>query len=66
MTFGVEEQVAFASRQVPLRPGDVIATGTPAGSGFRDGRYLQPGDVVEITGSGLGTQRTVVVDEPTP
>ncbi|WCB95276.1 hypothetical protein DSM104299_04019 [Baekduia alba] len=60
MTFGIEEQIAFASRQVPLRPGDVIATGTPAGSGFRDGRYLQPGDVVEAGGDGLGAQRTAV------
>ena len=39
-----------------LLPGDVIATGTPAGVG-----PLQPGDVVEVVVNGVGTLRNPVV-----
>jgi 2-keto-4-pentenoate hydratase/2-oxohepta-3-ene-1,7-dioic acid hydratase in catechol pathway len=40
-----------------LEPGDVIATGTPAGvgMGFSPPRYLKPGDVVAITIDPIGT-----------
>ena len=40
-----------------LEPGDVIATGTPAGVGigFTPPRYLRPGDVVSVSIDGLGT-----------
>lgn len=45
-----------------LTPGDVIATGTPAGVGnSRDPKlFLQPGDVVEVEIDGLGTLRNPV------
>jgi 2-keto-4-pentenoate hydratase/2-oxohepta-3-ene-1,7-dioic acid hydratase in catechol pathway len=46
MLFGVAEQIEFLSAVVPLLPGDVISTGTPAGVGFARGRFLRPGDVV--------------------
>jgi 2-keto-4-pentenoate hydratase/2-oxohepta-3-ene-1,7-dioic acid hydratase in catechol pathway len=46
MLFGVAEQIEFLSAVVPLLPGDVISTGTPAGVGFARGRFLCPGDVV--------------------
>jgi 2,4-didehydro-3-deoxy-L-rhamnonate hydrolase len=44
-----------------LEPGDIINTGTPAGvgMGLTPPRYLQPGDVMELTIDGLGTQRQV-------
>ena len=61
MIFGVPELIAHISAITPLRPGDLILTGSPAGNGGHHGRYLQPGDVMEATITGdtvdLGTQR---------
>ena len=54
MVFGVAELVAAASRLTTLEPGDVIATGTPAGTGAGHGVYLRPGDRVEVCIDGLG------------
>lgn len=54
MIFGVAEQIAYLSRHVTLRPGDVIATGTPAGVGRPRGIFLEPGDRVRIVVEGLG------------
>jgi 2-keto-4-pentenoate hydratase/2-oxohepta-3-ene-1,7-dioic acid hydratase in catechol pathway len=62
MVFGVAEQIAFLSSIVPLVPGDVICTGTPAGTGHERGHYLQPGDVVTASIEGLGTLENRVVD----
>ena len=38
-----------------LRPGDIIATGTPAGVGAAKGRFLRDGETVEVEIDGLGT-----------
>ena len=59
MVFGVAEVVAYISQFTTLRPGDVIATGTPGGSGhFRNPkRYLQDGDVLVTRIAGLGECR---------
>ena len=46
MLFSVAEQIEYLSAIVPLLPGDVISTGTPAGVGFARDRFLQPGEVV--------------------
>ncbi len=43
-----------------LYPGDVIATGTPAGTGAERGEFLKPGDVVEIELEGVGTLTTPI------
>lgn len=48
MVFSVAEQVAYISTRVAIRPGDLIATGTPAGVGKARGRALRPGDQLEI------------------
>jgi 2-keto-4-pentenoate hydratase/2-oxohepta-3-ene-1,7-dioic acid hydratase in catechol pathway len=50
---------------VTLEPGDVVATGTPAGVGFvrRPPRYLQPGDTVRIEIERLGALENPVVAE---
>jgi 2-keto-4-pentenoate hydratase/2-oxohepta-3-ene-1,7-dioic acid hydratase in catechol pathway len=53
--FGVAECVAWLSRTMTLLPGDIIATGTPAGVGASKGRFLRDGDTVEIEVDGLGT-----------
>ena len=58
MVFGVPKLISFISHIMTLLPGDVIATGTPAGIG-----PMLPGDVVEIVVEGIGTLRNrVVVD----
>jgi 2-keto-4-pentenoate hydratase/2-oxohepta-3-ene-1,7-dioic acid hydratase in catechol pathway len=48
LIFSVAEQVAHLSSRLTLRPGDVIATGTPAGCGAARGRYLKSGDRVRV------------------
>jgi 2,4-diketo-3-deoxy-L-fuconate hydrolase len=55
--------VAYVSRFMSLRAGDVLSTGTPAGvaHGMKPPRYLQPGDVVEMGITGLGVQTNRVV-----
>ena len=64
MIFTVGALVAYVSRFMSLRVGDLISTGTPAGvgHGFKPPRYLQPGDVVEMGITGLGTQRHTTVE----
>lgn len=61
MIFGYEAQIAYLSRHVTLFPGDVIATGTPAGCGMPAGTFLKSGDVVRIKISGLGELRNPVI-----
>lgn len=62
MIFSVAEIVAYMSRFMELLPGDIIATGTPEGVGMGQSpqRWLQPGDVMEVSVEGLGTQRQEV------
>jgi 2-keto-4-pentenoate hydratase/2-oxohepta-3-ene-1,7-dioic acid hydratase in catechol pathway len=64
MIFSVASLIAYVSRFMSLRAGDVISTGTPAGVGHgaKPPRYLQPGDVVEMGITGLGTQRHKIID----
>jgi 2-keto-4-pentenoate hydratase/2-oxohepta-3-ene-1,7-dioic acid hydratase in catechol pathway len=64
MIFAVAALVAYVSRFMSLRAGDLISTGTPAGvgHGFKPPRYLQPGDVVELGIAGLGVQHHRVVE----
>lgn len=61
MIFDVAAIVAAASEITPLRPGDLVLTGSPAGNGMARGRLLRAGDVMEGTITGLGAQRTRVV-----
>jgi 2-keto-4-pentenoate hydratase/2-oxohepta-3-ene-1,7-dioic acid hydratase in catechol pathway len=63
MIFSVAETVAFLSSLMTLEPGDLIATGTPAGVGFarKPPLWLKDGDVVEIEIEGLGALRNPVV-----
>jgi 2-keto-4-pentenoate hydratase/2-oxohepta-3-ene-1,7-dioic acid hydratase in catechol pathway len=55
LIFGPAEVVAWLSRTMTLLPGDIIATGTPAGVGVAQGRFLKDGDIVEVEIDGLGT-----------
>lgn len=56
MIFPVDVIIRFVAQVMTLEPGDVIATGTPAGVG-----PLTRGDVVEVSVSGIGTLRNTVV-----
>jgi 2-keto-4-pentenoate hydratase/2-oxohepta-3-ene-1,7-dioic acid hydratase in catechol pathway len=60
--FPVEEVIAVLSQGMTLEPGDIIATGTPAGvgKGFKPPRFLKAGDTVEINVEGIGTLRNKV------
>lgn len=66
MIFGVAEIVSYVSGFMTLLPGDVITTGTPAGVGLgaKPPVFLAVGDVVELVGDGLGSQRQRVVAAP--
>jgi 2-keto-4-pentenoate hydratase/2-oxohepta-3-ene-1,7-dioic acid hydratase in catechol pathway len=56
------EAVAYLSRWITLRPGDVILTGTPSGVGFarRPPVLLRPGDDVRVSIDGIGHLQNVV------
>jgi acylpyruvate hydrolase len=60
LIFGPAEVVAWLSRTMTLLPGDIIATGTPAGIGAAQGRFLRDGDTVEVEIDGLGSLRNAV------
>ena len=63
LIFDVPTIIETISAYVPLDPGDLIATGTPAGVGigFTPPRYLKPGDEVRITIGGIGELTNPVV-----
>ena len=60
MVFGVAQLVSYISRFMTLEPGDLVATGTPAGVGMGRQRFLKPGDTMRLGISGLGEQSTAV------
>jgi len=55
LIFGPAELIAWLSRTITLLPGDIIATGTPAGVGGAQGRFLRDGDTVEVELEAVGT-----------
>jgi 2-keto-4-pentenoate hydratase/2-oxohepta-3-ene-1,7-dioic acid hydratase in catechol pathway len=65
MIFSIADIIAYVSTFTPLAAGDVIATGTPGGVGFKrePPLWMRPGDVVEVEIDGVGTLRNVIVDE---
>ena len=64
MIFSVAELISFISQSITLEPGDVIATGTPAGVGHfhTPPRYLQVGDVVRCEIEGIGVLENEIVE----
>ncbi|MGE0734764.1 MAG: fumarylacetoacetate hydrolase family protein [Alphaproteobacteria bacterium] len=63
MVHSIAEQIAYLSSRMTLRPGDVIATGTPAGVGFGRGEFLKPGDVIRIEIANCGILENRMVAE---
>jgi 2-keto-4-pentenoate hydratase/2-oxohepta-3-ene-1,7-dioic acid hydratase in catechol pathway len=66
MMFPFKYIIAYCSQFFHLKPGDIIATGTPNGAGarFDPPRYLVPGDIIEVSVEGVGTLVNGVIDEP--
>lgn len=62
MLYSIEEILAYLSRHAELRPGDLIATGTPARSPGPPGpqRHLETGDTVVAWIDGIGSLTTIV------
>ena len=65
MIFPIPELIEYISGFTTLNPGDVIATGTPGGVGFKrkPPLYMKAGDVVEVDISSVGVLRNPIVDE---
>jgi 2-keto-4-pentenoate hydratase/2-oxohepta-3-ene-1,7-dioic acid hydratase in catechol pathway len=63
LIFNINTCIATLARGTTLLPGDLIATGTPAGVGFarKPPEFLRPGDIVEAEIDGIGTLRTPIV-----
>jgi 2-keto-4-pentenoate hydratase/2-oxohepta-3-ene-1,7-dioic acid hydratase in catechol pathway len=68
MLFDVADLVSYLSRQHALEPGDIIATGTPAGVAalHKPPAWLRPGSTVEVEVEGLGRLRNPIIEGPPP
>jgi len=66
MAIAIPELIAYASTVTTLRPGDVIATGTPGGVGNhrKPQLFLEPGMTVEVEITNVGLLSNGVIDEP--
>lgn len=67
MIFSCAQQIETLSTAFTLEPGDIIATGTPAGVGMlrQPSRWLTPGDTVAVEVDGIGRLENPVIAEPT-
>ena len=65
MIFSIPQQIHILSAVMTLEPGDVIATGTPAGVGMaREPKlWMKPGDIVEVELEKVGILRNPIIDE---
>lgn len=65
MIFGIPQIIAYCSRWTMLKPGDVIAMGTPGGVGARrtPPLWMKPGDRLEVEIEGVGMLTNTVIDE---
>ncbi|WP_253259738.1 fumarylacetoacetate hydrolase family protein [Subtercola boreus] len=63
LLFGVAALISGASETMPLLPGDILLTGSPAGNGQHWKRFLQDGDVMTGSITGLGTQTVRCIAE---
>jgi 2-keto-4-pentenoate hydratase/2-oxohepta-3-ene-1,7-dioic acid hydratase in catechol pathway len=62
MLHSFEDMIAYVSRSETLHPGEVFGSGTVGGGcGLEIGRFLESGDTVELSVTGLGTLRNRVV-----
>jgi len=66
MIFGPAKFTAYLSERVNLMPGDLIVTGSPPGNGKHHGQFLQDGDIMTGSITGLGKQTNTCMTEPAP
>jgi 2-keto-4-pentenoate hydratase/2-oxohepta-3-ene-1,7-dioic acid hydratase in catechol pathway len=64
MIWSIDGCLDYVRTRTPLAPRDVLFTGTTDGVAAEDGRWLQPGDVVESEIEGIGTLRNTVGERP--
>ncbi len=64
MIYPVPDIVSFLSHLITLEPGDIIATGTPAGVAVATGNFLEEGDRIECTIEKLGTLTNTLAAKP--
>jgi 2-keto-4-pentenoate hydratase/2-oxohepta-3-ene-1,7-dioic acid hydratase in catechol pathway len=65
LVFSVPQLLAFVSSYLTLEAGDVVLTGTPGGTGVADGRFLTPGDVIQVTVENIGTLTNTIAKAAT-
>ncbi len=65
LAFDIPHLISYVSQALDWNPGDILATGTPSGIGFKRNPpiFLKPGDVFEVTISQIGTLSNPVIDE---
>lgn len=63
MIYDIYDQIAYLSTVMTLEPGDILATGTPAGVGIASGSFMRVGDVVRVEVSGLGAIENKIIAE---
>ena len=65
LIFSIPQLISYSSTIFTLTPGDVIATGTPAGVGWskKPPRFMKPGDVCEVEIEGIGVLRNPIVQQ---
>ena len=65
MIFPVAKLISYVSEWLPLKPGDMIASGTMGGVGFtrQPPIFMKPGDLAEVEISGIGTLTNSIADE---
>jgi 2-keto-4-pentenoate hydratase/2-oxohepta-3-ene-1,7-dioic acid hydratase in catechol pathway len=63
MIYNIRQQIAYLTTVMTLEPGDILATGTPAGVGIASQNFLKDGDVVRVEIAGLGAIENTVAAE---
>lgn len=65
LAFDIPFLISYISQALPWQPGDILATGTPSGIGFKRNPpiYLKPNDLIEVTISQIGTLSNRVAGE---
>lgn len=61
MVFSTAEQIAYLSQRITLLPGDVVMTGTPAGTGMERGRFLRKGETVRMWIENIGETKNTLL-----